>query len=632
VVECVGSDVTLIETRVVTEKSLTVLEHCPYGCVDGECRNCTPKCTNKTCGDDGCGGTCGLCEPGVVCETGKCKCAALTRHYCWQGSVATRNACGTVTASLKPCPYGCADGACLPCAPTCAPGACGGDGCGGQCPGCADGLECVAGKCECAGDPCVCDPSTCECPPATGERVCLDGAVWRLDGCGEPESKVVDCPNGCADAACFACEVSCGGRQCGDDGCGGSCGACVLGRTCDEAGACVCPPDTCDTGGACVAAGAPCDDGDPCTGFDRCDAGACSGTAIGCGVHNIVFVSASRVHIGELGGLAGADAFCQAEAQSAGLPGTYVAWLSTDSSDAIDRLESPEGVPAEGWVRPDGLPVFVDRGDVATFRLRYRLGLDQFSRELESPFVATNTWAEGKALPESLVDATGTCYGLTSTDGLLRTGSSASVGAEWTTYGFEGCSRGFHLYCFGVDHATPLVLPPPPPQARLAFLSAAKWQSGGGLESADALCAVEAASAGLSGEFIALLGQTGEIWSERLDLDGEPWYRPDGVRLVDDPIQLATPIAGHYFLEAAVAIEATGAFPAPNGLYPQPNRVWTGTYALESVGRAEDTCQSWTALGGYGLWSEAEETGTAMHTLTQPSSCSNLARLLCYER
>ena len=35
---------------------------CPYGCLNGKCQSCTPDCTNKECGDDGCGGSCGNCN------------------------------------------------------------------------------------------------------------------------------------------------------------------------------------------------------------------------------------------------------------------------------------------------------------------------------------------------------------------------------------------------------------------------------------------------------------------------------------------------------------------------------------------------------------------------------------------
>jgi hypothetical protein len=63
---------------------------------------CTPNCTGKICGDDGCGGTCGAC-PGAqdVCQNGQCICVPRC---------APANACGT---------NGC-NGSCGTCAgPTC---------------------------------------------------------------------------------------------------------------------------------------------------------------------------------------------------------------------------------------------------------------------------------------------------------------------------------------------------------------------------------------------------------------------------------------------------------------------------------------------------------------------------------
>jgi Protein of unknown function (DUF1554) len=53
-----------------------------------------------------------------------------------------------------------------------------------------------------------------------------------------------------------------------------------------------------------------------------------------------VFVTSTR-HTGNLGGLAGADAICQARAESlvsAAPPGTYKAWLSTSAASAASRL------------------------------------------------------------------------------------------------------------------------------------------------------------------------------------------------------------------------------------------------------------------------------------------------------
>jgi len=33
---------------------------------------CTPSCAGSECGPDGCGGTCGTCDPGITCQLGRC--------------------------------------------------------------------------------------------------------------------------------------------------------------------------------------------------------------------------------------------------------------------------------------------------------------------------------------------------------------------------------------------------------------------------------------------------------------------------------------------------------------------------------------------------------------------------------
>jgi len=54
----------------------------------------------------------------------------------------------------------------------------------------------------------------------------------------------------------------------------------------------------------------------------------------------IAFVASPGDVPGNLGGLAGADNTCQSQADSAGLHGTFVAWLSDSSNDARDRFDS----------------------------------------------------------------------------------------------------------------------------------------------------------------------------------------------------------------------------------------------------------------------------------------------------
>jgi hypothetical protein len=76
--------------------------------------SCTPSCSGKQCGSDGCGGTCGTCAAGQTCS-----------------------ASGQCGAS---------------CTPSCSGKQCGSDGCGGTCGTCAAGQTCSAsGQCSSAG-------------------------------------------------------------------------------------------------------------------------------------------------------------------------------------------------------------------------------------------------------------------------------------------------------------------------------------------------------------------------------------------------------------------------------------------------------------------------------------------------
>jgi hypothetical protein len=40
--------------------------------------NCTPDCAGKECGDDGCGGSCGMCAEGESCQDGQCATCAIS--------------------------------------------------------------------------------------------------------------------------------------------------------------------------------------------------------------------------------------------------------------------------------------------------------------------------------------------------------------------------------------------------------------------------------------------------------------------------------------------------------------------------------------------------------------------------
>lgn len=100
----------------------------------------------------------------------------------------------------------------------------------------------------------VLDTSTLDAPDATG----LDALA-------------IDAPG---DTPLDACVPACAGRECGDDGCGGTCGACLPGASCDEiTGLCSCPRSTCGTATCGVSScGRPCG---VCNARQVCTAGVC---------------------------------------------------------------------------------------------------------------------------------------------------------------------------------------------------------------------------------------------------------------------------------------------------------------------------------------------------------------------
>jgi cysteine-rich repeat protein len=74
---------------------------------------------------------------------------------------------------------------------------------------------------------------------------------------------------------------------------------------------------------------------------EECDDGgvqALDGCSASCEWESRIAFTTSTLHDGNLGGLAGADAICNARAQAADLPGTYMAWLSTDQGSPATRF------------------------------------------------------------------------------------------------------------------------------------------------------------------------------------------------------------------------------------------------------------------------------------------------------
>ncbi len=234
---------------------------------------CETQCVGKTCGDDGCGGTCGSCDEGMLCALGNCSeyggfgwpCLGnfeCNSGFCKQGpqaKVCTKE-CGScpagwsceevtvdgdsVSICLSDCLPECTDNECgdngcgypcgscddgylceddncveAPCDPNCIGKECGDDGCGGDCGECDEGYDCKGNFCQ--EIPCDVDCDGLECGPSNCPG----------QGCGECDEELI-----CQEGLCIEppCEPQCDMKECGPDGCEGLCGECIGGFQCEE--------------------------------------------------------------------------------------------------------------------------------------------------------------------------------------------------------------------------------------------------------------------------------------------------------------------------------------------------------------------------------------------------------------
>jgi hypothetical protein len=300
---------------------------------------------------------------------------------------------------------------------------------------------------------------------------------------------------------------------------------------------------------------------------------------------NFMFVT-SMTYVPLWRTLDAADRACNDAAAAAQLPGTYRAWLSTSTLDARDRLAG-----ARGWVRVDGAP-FADTVDQIVQ-----------SRVLNPPNVDEFGQAHPGGDPEMLV-ATGTATGGLRTPGAMcvdwtmnvvqgvMVGEADATGGLWTAERAGNCGDPARLYCFGVDRAVPLV--PARAAGKRAFVTSTPFIPGGGIASADALCASEAVMWGQSGTFKALLATSTASAADRFTSPSSTvWVRLDGIALNAPGASLFDgPLASPLNVNSGSA-------------YLFYNPVFTGAHTPREVGTTASTCDDWrsaspitAALGG----------------------------------
>lgn len=175
----------------------------------------------------------------------------------------------------------------------------------------------------------------------------------------------------------------------------------------------------------------------PCPSFCNCD--------------KIVFVS-SQTYTGNLGGLEGADAKCQALADAAniGYPRKFKAWLSAAKAPKSTTEVSPNtrfdiGQPYR-YKRPDGKVVADSYAELVSGQLQNRIDVDEFGQTRHGT-VWTQTNFDGSATPNT--ESPG-CQIFTTDDAKFSgsNGDNNYTDYRWTESERNFCNDTYHIYCF----------------------------------------------------------------------------------------------------------------------------------------------------------------------------------------
>ena len=350
-------------------------------------------------------------------------------------------------------------------------------------------------------------------------------------------------------------------------------------------------------------------------------------------------------------GIAAADAICQAAATSAGLQGTYKAWISDSTTDAYCHIQGYDGhtisdncgqttlpVTAGPWVRTDGFPFgetinkIINNGVIYAPAAYDEKGNLVKTYNYDSYFTGTNYDGTKNAQ---------TCSDWTSSSGSDNAfhGDTAGTTDWWSGGDSSTCDNAARLLCFQTGTGGSLPSITTPASAKKVFVTSVTgngnlttWAdysgSATGVAAGDTICQARATAAGLANaaNFKAWLSDGSHNATDRITTDG-PWYRLDGVKVADNKAALlatnstSTPTP----LFTGITYTETGAYVTADSY-----RVWTGTKPDGT--EATSDCLDWSnhLNSNTGFVGDAHIAKYWWTSFT-PLTCDQSAALYCFE-
>ncbi|MFA5197641.1 MAG: hypothetical protein WC437_04450 [Patescibacteria group bacterium] len=184
-------------------------------------------------------------------------------------------------------------------------------------------------------------------------------------------------------------------------------------------------------------------DGASCSSSNECINNCLSGV---CSSSKLVFATSasgngkfSTWDYTNLDGRAGANEICNAIASTTGLHGTFVAWISTDATDAKDYITS------QAYYNLNGVKIVDSLADLIDSSLDAAIDRDENNVSVPTDDAWTST------LPDGTRTAGSTCSDWSSqapSPAIGKSGKPSEVNSGWTMYSNRACNTTHRLYCF----------------------------------------------------------------------------------------------------------------------------------------------------------------------------------------